>query len=151
MGKNCSFKIKVVEVYKMNQNNNSDLTKYAQDLRSNMTKEEKHLWYDFFKKIPYTVNRQKVIGVYILDFYCAEAKIAIELDGSQHYEPDGKAKDKERDAYLNNRGIKVIRYTNIEINRNFDGVCLDILKHLEERHHLKNNACVLDDEVEKDR
>ena len=84
----------------MNKNNNSHLTRFAQELRSNMTKEEKHLWYDFLKKIPQTVNRQKVVGNYILDFYCANAKIAIELDGAQHYEKEGKAKDQERDLFF---------------------------------------------------
>ncbi len=116
---------------KMNKNNNPYLTEFSQNLRSNMTKEEKHLWYDFLKKLPQTVNRQKVIGNYILDFYCAEAKIAIELDGSQHYEQSGKEKDAKRDEFLNELGIKVLRYTNIEINQNFYGVCQDILKHIE--------------------
>ena len=116
----------------MNKNNNPYLTEFSQELRSNMTKEEKHLWYDFLKKIPQTVNRQKVVGNYILDFYCAEAKVAIELDGSQHYDQKGKEKDAVRDEFLNQQGITVLRYTNIDVNNNFDGVCWDILKHLEE-------------------
>ena len=115
----------------MNKNNNPYLTEFSQELRSNMTKEEKHLWYDFLKKLPQTVNRQKVLGNYILDFYCAEAKIAIELDGAQHYEQKGKEKDAERDKFLGEQGIKVLRYTNIELNQNFNGVCLDILKNIE--------------------
>ena len=114
----------------MNKNNNPYLTEFSQGLRANMTKEEKHLWYDFLKKLPYTVNRQKVVGNYILDFYCAEAKIAIELDGSQHYEQEAKKKDAKRDSFLLEQGITVLRYTNVEINKNFDGVCLDILKHI---------------------
>ena len=115
----------------MNKNNNPYLTEFSQELRSNMTKEEKHLWYDFLKKLPQTVNRQKVLGNYILDFYCAEAKIAIELDGAKHYEQKGKEKDAERDKFLGEQGIKVLRYTNIELNQNFNGVCLDILKNIE--------------------
>ena len=115
----------------MNKNNNPSLTIFSQKLRSNMTKEEKHLWYDFLKKLPQTLNRQKVIGNYILDFYCAEAKVAIELDGAQHYEQEAKKKDALRDEFLNQQGITVLRYTNIEVNNNFDGVCWDILKHLE--------------------
>ena len=95
-----------------------------------MTREEKHLWYDFLKHLPQTVNRQKVIGNYVVDFYCATAKIAIELDGSQHYEEKGIKKDQERDQYLNELGITVLRYTNIDIHNNFDGVCFDILKHI---------------------
>ena len=114
----------------MNKNNNPYLTEFSQKLRSNMTKEEKHLWYDFLKKLPQTVNRQKVIGNYILDFYCAGSKVAIELDGSQHYEKNEKEKDAVRDDFLNQQGITVLRYTNIEVNNNFDGVCQDILKHL---------------------
>ena len=115
----------------MNKNNNPYLTEFSQELRSNMTKEEKHLWYDFLKKLPQPVNRQKVLGNYLLDFYCAEAKIAIELDGAQHYEQKGKEKDAEREKFLGEQGIKVLRYTNIELNQNFNGVCLDILKNIE--------------------
>ena len=115
----------------MNENNNPNLTRFSQELRNNMTKEERHLWYDFLKKIPYTVNRQKVVGSYILDFYCAEAKIAIELDGAQHYEHSAKEKDEKRDEFLNQQGIVVLRYTNLELNRNFDGVCFDILRNIE--------------------
>ena len=115
----------------MNKNNNPYLTQLSQELRTNMTKEEKHLWYDFLKKLSYTINRQKVIGIYIVDFYCAEAKIAIELDGSQHYEQEVKKKDAERDSLLSEQGITVLRYTNLEVNSNFDGVCFDILRHID--------------------
>ena len=129
----------------MNENNNPYLTRFSQELRTNMTKEEKHLWYDFLKKIPYTINRQKVVGNYILDFYCAEAKIAIELDGAQHYEHHAKEKDEKRDEFLNQQGIVVLRYTNLELNRNFDGVCFDILRNIEasinnKQHHLIRQA-----------
>ncbi len=95
-----------------------------------MTKEEKHLWYDFLKSLPVTVHRQKVIGKYIVDFYCASKKTVIELDGSQHYEEKGKETDKERDEFLKSFGIKVLRYSNAEVNKNFDGVCADILKNI---------------------
>ncbi len=95
-----------------------------------MTPEEKRLWYDFLKTLPFTVNRQKVIGNYIVDFYCAKANLVIELDGGQHYESLAKSKDQRRDVYLHKMGILVIRYTNIELNQNFQGVCADILKHL---------------------
>ena len=116
---------------KLPSKHNKSLIPYAKDLRKNMTREEKHLWYDFLKKIPYTVNRQKVVGNYVLDFYCAQARIAIELDGSQHYEQEAKKKDVERDKFLLEQGIKVLRYTNIDVNKNFDGVCCDILRNLE--------------------
>ena len=95
-----------------------------------MTKEERRLWYDCLKKLPVTVNRQKVIGSFILDFYCASAKVAIELDGSQHYEEDGREKDKKRDTYLNERGITVLRYSNRDVNMQFRDVCEDIERHL---------------------
>ena len=113
----------------MNDTHNSNLTGNSKVLRKNMTKEERHLWYDFFKKIDFTVNRQKVIGPYIVDFYCASAKVVIELDGSQHYKEQGIEADKIRDEYLSGLGIKVLRYSNLDIHKNFNGVCLDILKH----------------------
>ena len=114
----------------MNLENNSLLTGNAQKLRKNMTNEERKLWYECLKKLPITVNRQKVMGHYILDFYCAKAKIAIELDGSQHYEELGKAKDAERDNYLKARGIQVLRYSNRDINQKFNAVCADVYHHL---------------------
>lgn len=110
----------------MNKTNNSKLTGISQTLRKNMTKEEKHLWYDFLKLLPQTFNRQKVIGPYVVDFYCASAKIVIELDGSQYYKEQGKITDRERDAYLKALGITVLRYSNLTVHENFDGVCADI-------------------------
>ena len=115
----------------LNQTNNPQLRKNAQKLRREMTKEERRLWYDFLKQLPLTVNRQKVIGRYIVDFYCASAKLVIELDGSQHYESEGTASDWERDYALNQLGITVVRYSNSDINRNFDGVCADLLRRLQ--------------------
>ena len=114
----------------MNKTNNSKLTGISKVLRKNMTKEEKHLWYDFLKHIPQTVNRQKVIGKYVVDFYCASAKLVIEIDGSQHYEEKGKQIDRERDLYLNTLGITVLRYSNIDIQNRFDVICADILEHI---------------------
>ena len=114
----------------MNKTNNPKLTEFSKSLRKNMTKEERRLWYDFLKNIPNTVNRQKVIGDYIVDFYCASAKIAIELDGSQHYEEKGNCRDRRRDEYLKGLGITVLRYSNLDINRNFEGVCADILNRI---------------------
>ena len=95
-----------------------------------MTKEERRLWYDFLKQLPVTVNRQKVIGHYIVDFYCASAKLVIELDGSQHYEDEDTAADRERDHALNELGITVVRYSNDDVIRNFGGVCTDLLMRL---------------------
>ena len=115
----------------LNQTNNPKLRQTAQKLRREMTKEERRLWYDFLKKLPLTVNRQKVIGHYNVDFYCASAKLVIELDGSQHYESGGTTSDRERDYALNQLGITVVRYPNSDINRNFDGVCADLLRRLQ--------------------
>ena len=114
----------------MNKTNNSKLTGNAKVLRKNMTKEERHLWYDFLKTLSVTVNRQKVIGSYIVDFYIATSKIVVELDGSQHYEDCGKENDAKRDEFLHSLGIKVLRYSNLDISRNFEGVCQDILDNI---------------------
>ena len=106
---------------------------YAQELRKEMTKEEKHLWYDFLKHQPFSVHGQKVFGRYIVDFYIVSVKLVIELDGSQHYEEAGMYKDHERDRYLESRGVKVLRYTNLDIQQRFAGVCDDILCQVEKR------------------
>ena len=113
------------------KNYNKNLVKYSQDLRREMTSQEKHLWYDFLKNLPIVVNRQKVIGNYIVDFYCSSKNIVIEIDGSQHFEKTGKVKDELRDKYLNDLGLKVLRYSNYEINTAFDSICEDILRRFE--------------------
>ena len=97
-----------------------------------MTKEERHLWYDFLKKLPVTVNRQKVFENYIADFYIAKANLIIELDGSQHYSEKGESSDRKRDSYFSDLGIIVLRYTNLEIHRNFKNVCEDILRYIDD-------------------
>ena len=114
----------------MNKTSNPKLTANAQKLRKNMTKEERNLWYNFLKELPITINKQKVIGKYIVDFYCASAKIVIELDGSQHFEEQGKRYDEKRDEYLKSLGLTVLRYSNYDVNTNFYGVCTDIMKRL---------------------
>ena len=107
-----------------------NLTPNAKSLRRGMTKEEKHLWYDFLKKLPMTVNRQKVIGNYIVDFYIHSAKLVIEIDGAQHNESEHKKKDEIRDSFLSELGITVLRYRNETIRNYFSVVCEDVLKHL---------------------
>ncbi len=104
---------------------------YAQELRKNMTPQEHRLWFGFLKGLPVTVDRQKVIGPYIVDFYCAKAKLVIELDGSQHYGERGKLADAGRDACLRALGLTVLRYANSDVDRNFSGVCEEIRRHLE--------------------
>ena len=96
-----------------------------------MTRHERHLWYDFLKPLSIMVHRQKIIGPYIVDFYIAEKKLVIELDGSQHYDIPGKQADGIRDRFLQEQGLTVLRYANSDIDKNFRGVCQDILLHLE--------------------
>ncbi len=107
----------------MQRKYNKSLAPFAKQLRKEITKEERHLWYDFLRNYPIRFLRQKVLGKYIADFYSAEAKLVIELDGSQHYETEEMEKDKERTAFLESYGLKVLRIPNNEINRNFQGVC----------------------------
>ena len=117
----------------MSRRDNPNLKGFSTALRKNQTKEEKHLWYDFLRQYPVRFNRQKVLGPYIVDFYCASAKLVIELDGSQHYSEEGSDDDKIRDRYLARLGLKVVRYSNLEIAREFDAVCVDISEHVKER------------------
>ena len=107
----------------MERKHNKNIVPAAKMLRKNMTKEERHLWYDFLRGYPVRFLRQKVLGRYIADFYCAEAHLVIELDGSQHYEQINVEKDTERTAYLEQFGLKVIRIPNNQVNQNFRGVC----------------------------
>ena len=107
----------------MNRKHNSTLTENAKKLRKNMTKEERHLWYDFLKDYPVRFLRQKVVDNYIVDFYCHKAKLIVELDGSQHFEDDALRKDAERTMHLRSRDLKVIRIPNNAVNENFCGVC----------------------------
>jgi very-short-patch-repair endonuclease len=114
----------------MNSTHNKKLKHNAQQLRKNMTKEERRLWYDFLKTLPVTVHRQKVFENYIVDFYIASAKLVIELDGSQHFESAGQAQDAQRDGFLKARGLTVLRIPNNEVNQNFSGVCEGIWNRL---------------------
>ena len=114
----------------MSYNYNKNLVSASQSLRKNMTPEEKMIWYQFLKRLPYTVNRQKLIGNYIVDFYIAEKRIVIEIDGVQHNTKENEEKDKERDAELNKLDIQVLRYTNKAVNTVFNRVCDDILMKL---------------------
>ena len=96
----------------------------SQTLRKNATREENHLWYDFLRTHPLQFRRQVPFGRYIVDFYCAKAKLVIELDGSQHYENRGPEQDAVRTEYLQREhGLRVIRFANQEINHHFEAVC----------------------------
>ena len=110
----------------MQRKHNKNLVPNAKELRRNMTREECHLWYVFLRKHPARFSRQKVLGRYIADFYSAQAKLVIELDGSQHYDEAARLKDTERTAFLEGYDLKVLRFTNIDVNRNFEGVCAEI-------------------------
>ena len=91
-----------------------------------MTPEERKLWYCFLKYYPVRFHRQFVIDHYIVDFYCHQAKLVIELDGSQHYEPEQQQTDMQRSAQLQRHGLTILRFSNLEINRQFDRVCQTI-------------------------
>ena len=109
---------------------NSNFVANARLLRKNMTPEEKHLWYDFLKRLPMTVKRQHNLGNYIVDFYIAKTKTVIEIDGRQHEARKNHEADIFRDAELSKWGIGVLRYSNESIDKNFNTVCSEILKHL---------------------
>ena len=107
----------------MRPKHNKALIPMAKLLRRNMTKEERHLWYDFLRQHPARFSRQKVLGRYIADFYSAKAQLVIELDGSQHYEEQNAEQDAARTAFLEGYGLTVIRIPNNEVAQNFEGVC----------------------------
>ena len=109
---------------------NSKLLSHARQLRKEMTKEERHLWYDFLKEYPAKFYKQKIVGNYSLDFYCEKAKLAVELDGSQHYEEAGQKYDRQRTEYLESLGIKVLRFSNEDVRQNFRGACEAIMLSL---------------------
>ncbi len=107
----------------MNRKHNTELTTKAKQLRKNMTDEERHLWHDFLKSYPVRFLRQKIIDNYIVDFYCHQARLVIELDGSQHYENEGLQKDAIRTEKIERRNLTIIRIPNNAIHNNFRGVC----------------------------
>ena len=116
---------------------NQKLKTNAQYLRKNMTKEEAHLWYRYLCRATHRFRRQYVIGNYIVDFYCHAAMLVVELDGSQHYTPEEIEYDKKRTAYLESQKLRVIRFSNLDVMRQFRDVCETIERLMEERTHLK--------------
>ena len=121
---------------KIQPNRNKKLINIAKILRRNMTKQERHLWYDFLQQYPIKIYKQRIIDKFVVDFYCASAKLVIEIDGSQHYEDQGLAYDAERTAILESYDLKVIRYSNREIDREFAAVCEQIDCIIKERQAL---------------
>jgi len=110
----------------LKRKHNRNLTVIAKEMRKNMTKQEFYLWTYFLKKYEVRILRQKVIDKFVVDFYCAKAKLVIEVDGGHHFTEENKEYDAERTKVLNDYGIKVIRFANSEIDNNFDNVCLII-------------------------
>ena len=119
---------------------NQKLTPRAQELRKNQTKEENLLWYRFLRKYPHRFRRQYVIGNYIADFFCHRAKLVVELDGSQHYASQEMDYDLKRTSYLESQGLKVLRFTNLDVLRQFDAVCAAIDQAVKEQ--LKSDETV---------
>lgn len=115
--------------------NKTSLVTNTRSLRQSMTKEELHLWCDCLKELSVKVKRQKQFGNYIVDFYIPDKKLAIEIDGSQHYSDHGSKYDKERTNFLNELGIEVVRYSNLDVMQNFDDVCTDIMNRVTDRHN----------------
>ena len=95
----------------------------AKNLRKSATPQENHLWYDFLSKYKVRFQRQKAIGDFIADFYCHQANLVIEIDGTQHATLQGREKDEFRTETLNEYGLQVIRFTNLQIDTNFNAVC----------------------------
>ena len=110
----------------------SELIPRAKELRKNATPQENHLWYDFLRSYPVRFQRQKTISGFIVDFYCHAAKLVIEVDGSQHYTEDGEAYDEERTQILSGYGLRVLRFSNYEINTAFAPVCEAIHQAVQE-------------------
>jgi len=110
----------------MERKGNPALVPLAREGRKNATKEERRLWYEFLRGYEVRFARQKILGHYIVDFYCAAAKLAVELDGSQHYQGQGPEKDAERTAFLEGYGIKVLRIPNNWLQEDFEAVCRKI-------------------------
>lgn len=112
---------------------NGDLILRARKLRREMTRHERHLWFDFLRSYPIKIYRQRSISGYIADFYCASAKLIIELDGSQHFFPEGLAHDTCRTAVLEQLDIMVIRFTNHQVDTEFPAVCAEIDRVIKSR------------------
>ena len=114
------------ERVKMRLPKNNRLLPFARQLRRELTPQERKLWYLFLRKYPVKFYRQKIISSYIVDFYCSKAKLAVELDGSQHYDEIGIEYDAERTKQLERFGVSVMRFTNFDVDQNFESVCRTI-------------------------
>ena len=111
----------------------SRLNERAKELRRKMTPQERKLWFSFLRGYPIKIYRQRVIKFFVVDFYCAEARLVIELDGSQHYTEQGRAYDEERSAIMEGYGIEVLRFSNRDVDCAFDAVC----ERIDQRIHCR--------------
>lgn len=108
-----------------------DLKSKARELRANLTAAEQKLWFQFLRGFPHRVLRQKPLAGFIVDFYCAKLKLVIEIDGDSHFDPAALAYDRQRSLVLNQLGLKVLRFTNLEVMAEFEAVCERILAEME--------------------
>ena len=112
---------------------NNNLLNIAKSLRRNMTRQEKHLWYDYLQHYPIKIYKQRIIDNFVVDFYCHKARLAIEIDGSEHYSIEGKTYDEARTGVIEKYGVIVLRFSNLDIDDKFEGVCYVIDKTIKER------------------
>ena len=136
-----------VNFMKETNHKNYKLEKYAREMRKNQTNEERKLWYNYLKKIRPQFHRQKIFGNYIVDFYCPQLKIIIEVDGIQHYDEKTLIYDKKRTEFLEEQGYTVIRFDNSEVNRDYYNTLYRISNHCEEKAEQLNIELVLPKEV----
>ena len=118
---------------------NNKLLPRARELRRDMTPQERKLWYCFLRQYPVKIYKQRIIKSFIVDFYCHAAKLVIEVDGSQHYSAQGQAYDRERSEILERYGLRVLRFSNYEIDTQFNSVCDTIYQAIEERMQVTTN------------
>ena len=119
---------------------NGEMLPRARELRRSMTPQEQKLWYRFLRKYPVKIYKQRIVESFIVDFYCSKALLVIEVDGSQHYTEQGEAYDLERSAVLERYGLLVLRFSNLEVEQEFDGVCTLIDKTIQSRMNLNPDA-----------
>ena len=119
---------------------NGEMLPRARELRHNMTQQEQKLWYRFLRKYPVKIYKQRIVESFVVDFYCSKALLVIEVDGSQHYTEQGEAYDLERSAVLERYGLLVLRFSNLEVEQEFDGVCTLIDKTIQSRMNLNPDA-----------
>lgn len=112
---------------------NNQMLDTARKLRREMTPQERKLWYLFLRRYPVKIYKQRIIESFIVDFYCAEARLVIEADGSQHYTEQGQCHDHERSLILEQYGLKILRFSNREIDYEFESVCEQIHNEIQKR------------------